>query len=928
MSKIITLLFPTIILIFFFILSPSLEYEIPGLDTYIVSDLVVLSGRSKSQSCPNGYTAASGCGNGMCDLNTKAGGNYIYLCQKKIKYKDLEEGETPVNKIKVVYKNKNCGDLKLIDSDLNAKAGGEYIYICYGSEENEDDPYPIMDVFISITDKNSVPEGYTCLSDDLNKGVWLSSDIFLCYKKNTEVPKYAEYSNIVLDTNAKKIQTIENPNDVIYIDNDNLGGDITQSIVRTISRTIETSYTFNFEQSFNFIATFSTKEVIPFVYSGKTLFRFEFDENESYGYTHTSSETEEIIYPCEADPGQHLMCKAYTYNYKVTIPYRLNIIYHYYDGTKITQLYQSELNGITGSSIQYSKCCIRGCTDIYNSCSQEEINNYDTISGSCPQNFYDQTNNNYYNYNSAAQSVITDLKVVSSLYKTIECPTGYEIINSGCDTKGCDLNYFAGGNYIYLCQKRDTMIVTYDGSEKPIDSVEILFNSRICNNNLLNLIDINLNEGSGGDSVRLCYGNTNSYLGPIVDFFVYIEEVNFQPDGYLCERDKDLNNGTTKGKTTYLCYTRDYDSYIKKIEEENGKGVDSQKEIVTDLEVIHSKKKEVSCPSGYSLINSGCDSNGCDLNHKAGGEYIYLCQKKLTLKNLSPTQKLINSVKIIFDKNNNKNLKLIDVDLNKGAGGKYIYISYGYDSDVSLPPIVDFFVHIQKINSPPDGYECDNTDLNKGAGGSYIYLCYKRDYEIPKEIVINNIELLYNLTKRVGTGLPDKFDEIIVESTSLTKRIEKTVSEEKYLQKYFSYSFSLEVSFSAISLLELGYSMNYTSTTEEEWKETVSKTLSTEIECKAVERKKMMCIPFFTNFREVIPYKAYLTTFDYRGKIMNTGEYYGNFEKVSASQISYKVCCMEGCCTENSILDAGKPQCSDNKADILCDSIQDCFTPY
>ena len=928
MSKTITLLFPTIILFFSFILSPSSEYEIPGLDTYIVSDLVVLSGSSKSQSCPNGYTAASGCGNGMCDLNTKAGGNYIYLCQKKIKYKDLEEGETPVNKIKVVYKNKNCGDLKLIDSDLNAKAGGEYIYICYGSEENEDDPYPIMDVFISITDKNSVPEGYTCLSDDLNKGVWLSSDIFLCYKKNTEVPKYAEYSNIVLDTNAKKIQTIENPNDVIYIDNDNLGGDITQSIVRTISRTIETSYTFNFEQSFNFIAKFSTKEVIPFVYSGKTLFRFEFDENESYGYTHTSSETEEIIYPCEADPGQHLMCKAYTYNYKVTIPYRLNIIYHYYDGTKITQLYQSELNGITGSSIQYSKCCIRGCTDIYNSCSQEEINNYDTISGSCPQNFYDQTNNNYYNYNSAAQSVITDLKVVSSLYKTIECPTGYEIINSGCDTKGCDLNYFAGGNYIYLCQKRDTMIVTYDGSEKPIDSVEILFNSKICNNNLLNLIDINLNEGSGGDSVRLCYGNTNSYLGPIVDFFVYIEEVNFQPDGYLCERDKDLNNGTTKGKTTYLCYTRDYDSYIKKIEEENGKGVDSQKEIVTDLEVIHSKKKEVSCPSGYSLINSGCDSNGCDLNHKAGGEYIYLCQKKLTLKNISPTQKLINSVKIIFDKNNNKNLKLIDVDLNKGAGGKYIYISYGYDSDVSLPPIVDFFVHIQKINSPPDGYECDNTDLNKGAGGSYIYLCYKRDYEIPKEIVINNIELLYNLTKRVGTGLPDKFDEIIVESTSLTKRIEKTVSEEKYLQKYFSYSFSLEVSFSAISLLELGYSMNYTSTTEEEWKETVSKTLSTEIECKAVERKKMMCIPFFTNFREVIPYKAYLTTFDYRGKIMNTGEYYGNFEKVSASQISYKVCCMEGCCTGNSILDAGKPQCSDNKADILCDSIQDCFTPY
>lgn len=53
-------------------------------------------------------------------------------------------------------------------------------------------------------------------------------------------------------------------------------------------------------------------------------------------------------------------------------------------------------------------------------------------------------------------------------------------------------------------------------------------------------------------------------------------------------------------------------------------------------------------------------------------------------------------------------MKLIDVDLNKGARGKYIYI-------------IDFFVYIQKINNPPDGYEID----------------------------INNIELLYNLVNNL-----------------------------------------------------------------------------------------------------------------------------------------------------------------------------------
>lgn len=181
------------------------------------------------------------------------------------------------------------------------------------------------------------------------------------------------------------------------------------------------------------------------------------------------------------------------------------------------------------------------------------------------------------------------------------------------------------------------------------------------------------------------------------------------------------------------------------------------------------------------------------------------------------------------------------------------------------------------------------------------------------------------MSKNVAVGLPDKLEEIIVNSASIRKKVEKTVQEEKYLQKYFSYSFNVDVSFSLLSLMELGMNYSYTSSTAEEWKTTTTNTLSTEIECKAEERKKMMCIPFYNNYQTIIPYKAYLTYFDYKGRFLNEGEYYGNFEKISTSQISYKVCCLDGCCTGNSILDADKPQCSSGKPDILCSNIQECF---
>lgn len=56
------------------------------------------------------------------------------------------------------------------------------------------------------------------------------------------------------------------------------------------------------------------------------------------------------------------------------------------------------------SFIQFSKCCIKGFTKSDNVCIEEEINNYDSISGSCPEysNNKDNTKNNgiiWHNFN-------------------------------------------------------------------------------------------------------------------------------------------------------------------------------------------------------------------------------------------------------------------------------------------------------------------------------------------------------------------------------------------------------------------------------------------------------------------------------------------------------------------------------------------------
>ena len=920
------------IFLIYIILIPLIKSEISWLNTDIVIGLTVVNSKGSPQNCPSDYIPASGCDDN-CDLNYGAGGNYIYLCQKKKKFKELSLEDKPISKIKTIYNSKTCGNnLNLILSDLNAGAGGDDIYLCYGT--NEEDPSPITDIFIYIKGYNNVPDGYACEMNDLNSRSRKKGPvIYACYKKEKKIPKYIRYSEPEYDTNIKSITEIEAPDEVIYIDNDNYAGQLSQTITRKVSKTVRNSYSFNFNKTLSFITRLDFEYTFKIPITTSFSFYAQFDQNENLEKTHIEEQTSENVFKCTSPPKKHLMCKAFNSNYKVSLPYKTNISYHFYDDTEEIEEYQSELLGLAGTLIQFSSCCVKGCQNNDNNCTKEEINNYDYMSGTCPENYTGNNDSNIYLEN----MVVTDITIISSIYKYINCPSGYEVINSGCDKEGCNLNYFSEGNYTYLCQKKQGIKSLTEG-EKPVKYLDILFHEEECKNSL-KLINIDLNEGSEKDKIYLCLGREEkeekeifkrSFLdsldeqtlqNPIVDFFIFIDELNEIPSGYECIN-KNLNRATSNDKTILLCYTRNYGIYALKNENDHNLTDDI---VVSDLDIVHSKKDLISCPDGYEIVNKECNENGCDLNYGAGGEYIYLCQKKKSIKKLTIKENPVNKFKIIFNKNDHENLKLIDVNLNQETGGDTkIYLAYGYEQNEKLSPIVDFFIYIKEVNTIPEGYECDNNDLNKGAGGKFIYLCYKRNDNLPKEIIINNIDLSYNLSEKISLGLPERLTQIQVTSTTWSGTSETKVIESKSMEKSFDFYSTLDVSFSFLSLIELGFHLDFNISAGEEWEDSVEKDLKTEITCSAPTDKTMVCYPFITNFQVNIPYKASVTLINYNGNVMGRDSIEGYFKKVSASQISFKTCCLNNCCTGNKTLDLGK-NCEDNEVDIRCEDIMGCF---
>jgi hypothetical protein len=230
-------------------------------------------------------------------------------------------------------------------------------------------------------------------------------------------------------------------------------------------------------------------------------------------------------------------------------------------------------------------------------------------------------------------------------------------------------------------------------------------------------------------------------------------------------------------------------------------------------------------------------------------------------------------------------------------------------------------------------YTCDSTYLNLSAGGNDIFLCYKRDNNVAKNIVINNITYDYSGLKQLQIGSPQKVDEITVSSGALSKTVKSVIKTEKNWKKSFDFGVSVGVNLTIGDLKTMGKELSltvtgsYKYTKSEEWKEADEKTVSTQVDCTAEYRKTIKCYSYIPNVKVDIPYTADITYYNCKGSEMSKDRFSGCFEAVTATDIKFKICSVDGqgCCTGYAEKDFDKPQCKTSKKHTLCSELSQGF---
>lgn len=545
-------------IIFIIHLLVLINTKLSGLDNYVVVGLEVLVGK-KEASCPKGYIFASGCNSSSlgCDINDDTMGDYIYICQKKVKFKDLTVNDIPITKIALIFSSDNCGNLNIIKKDLNLGNAGHKIYICYGKDET--DNIPISDIFTYIPEDNNLPAGYTCIDKNTNDDTLFGKESYICYKKEKNVPKSVKYINLNLKYEQQIIKKLEIPNIYGIIRNDNGNSDRENTVTKEIETSTEKSYSWNFEYENHVEEELNENLKIDKLIDVEETIRVTADFSKGKTNAYYNKTSSKSKYVCKASPKQYIKCSIISYKYQVDIPYYIEAVYTYFNESTYTQKIKSVFTDISTSEAQLKSCCIKGCENKKEICDNDD----NPYSEECPVKTIDlskkEINNINLNNFDKEKEVVINLAVVNGGKETT-CPPDHVVINSGCDKEGCDLNDEAGGDYVYLCQKKKKLKDLKIG-EKPINAFDFTNTNTGCGN--LELIDKDLNVDAGGDYIYLCFGNDpNINLPPIIDFFIYIVKVNNPPSGYECDS-RDLNN-KAGGYDIFLCYKRD-SSIPKKI---------------------------------------------------------------------------------------------------------------------------------------------------------------------------------------------------------------------------------------------------------------------------------------------------------------------------------------------------------------------------
>lgn len=117
------------------------------------------------------------------------------------------------------------------------------------------------------------------------------------------------------------------------------------------------------------------------------------------------------------------------------------------------------------------------------------------------------------------------------------------------------------------------------------------------------LIEKDLNKGAGGDYIYLSYNTTTDPSKALTDIRVSFDDYSL-PGSYT-KNSHDLNKGA--GGTYIYLWTSTNSS--------NGKPIKA-------IDVFYGQNADM--PTGYTVVDYDKTGNAADLNHHAGGDYIYL----------------------------------------------------------------------------------------------------------------------------------------------------------------------------------------------------------------------------------------------------------------------------------------------------------------
>ncbi|XP_030601524.1 uncharacterized protein LOC115791552 [Archocentrus centrarchus] len=221
-------------------------------------------------------------------------------------------------------------------------------------------------------------------------------------------------------------------------------------------------------------------------------------------------------------------------------------------------------------------------------------------------------------------------------------------------------------------------------------------------------IFVNLNKGAEGNTVYLWYKKGNTAITRIQISFNN-EMTKGLMDAGFHKINKNLNEGTS-GDQLYLWYYKGSLKYDVPI---------------TDLFVSTQGADEP------KIYKQGWERLACDLNRRAGGNWIHLWlkrEKPTYIQEIKATNEYAGD-----DDNFNEGYIRVDEDTNRGAGGPSVFIWYRQTTDPkeAITKMAISTNDDESKNLQSQGYQIVNRDLNEGTKGKEVYLWYKNDTSSP-----------------------------------------------------------------------------------------------------------------------------------------------------------------------------------------------------